>query len=136
MATETKKSNDSAGIGCLIPLAIAGRIGYGMYAWLDSVGWMAHRQDSVITAESNWFVGESKNCTSYPLDQKTAREMSKSKEFAISKISCDGGPEHSVPVTFYGRTEQPEYTWIMWRCTRNGEFFHLQANRQLPSDHD
>jgi len=133
MATETKKSKDSAGMGCLILLAIAGGIGYGIYAWLDSVGWMAHREDSVVTAESNWFVGESKNCTSYPLDEKTAREMSKSKGYAISKISCDAGPEHSVPVTFYGRIEQPEYTWITWRCTRNESSFTCKQTDNSPA---
>jgi hypothetical protein len=133
MASETKKSSDSAtGVGCLILLAIVGGVAYGIYAWLDSAGWMSHTEESVITAESNWFVGESKDCTSYPLDEKTAREINKPTGYAVSKISCDGGPEHSVQITFYGRTEQPEYTWITWRCIRKEGSFTCKQTANSP----
>jgi hypothetical protein len=84
---------------------------------------MEHREDSVITAQANWFVGESKECTSYPLDAKTAQIVNKPKGYAISQIKCDGGSEHSVKISFFGRTEQPEYDWITWRCTRNQDSF-------------
>lgn len=49
--------------------------------------------------------------------------MSKPSGYAISQVNCDGGPEHSVKVTFFGRTEQSEYAWINWRCTRNEDSF-------------
>ena len=98
-------------------------IGIGGYAELDSAGWLAHHEHSVITAKENWFVGESKDCASYPLDAKTAQVINKPVGYAISRLDCDGGPEHNVPITFWGRTEQPEYQWITWRCTRNSDFF-------------
>jgi hypothetical protein len=93
---------------------------------------MQHRQDSVITAESNWFVGESKDCTSYPLDEKTAHGMEKPTGYAISKISCDGGPEHIVKITFLDRTEQPDHSWVRWRCTRNQDSFTCKETDASP----
>lgn len=119
--SETK--NQLEGFGCLIVLGIIGGGLYGAYAGLDSVGWLPHREDSIVTAQANWFVGESKECQSFPLDAQAARTMNKAAGYAISQISCDGGPEHSVKVTFYGRIEQPEYSWIQWRCTRNEDSF-------------
>ena len=132
--TTTKKKSDSGkGFGCLVLLGIVAGICYWIYTGIDSVGWMSHREESVITAESNWFVGESKDCSSYPLDSKTAQGMGKPTGYAISKISCDGGPEHSVRVIFYGRTEQPEYTWITWRCTRNEGSFTCKQTANSPA---
>lgn len=133
MATVTKESSGAAkGLGCLILVGIAVGICYGAYTGIDSVGWMSHREDSVITAESNWFVGESKDCTSYPLDSKTAKATGETTGYAISKINCDGGPEHSVRVTFFGRTEQPEYGWVTWRCTRNEGSFTCKETGASP----
>jgi hypothetical protein len=130
--TSKKTSDTAAGYGCLFLLGIVGAIGYWAYTGIDSAGWMQHRQDSVITAESNWFVGESKDCTSYPLDEKTAHGMEKPTGYAISKISCDGGPEHSVKITFLGRTEQPDHSWVRWRCTRNQDSFTCKETDASP----
>jgi hypothetical protein len=129
-----KGSSDAAkGFGCLVALGVLAAICYGIYTGIDSVGWMSHREDSVITAQANWFVGESKDCMSYPLDDKTAQAMGKTRGYAISKINCDGGPEHNVKVTFFGRTEQPEYSWINWRCTRNEDSFTCKQSGNSPA---
>ena len=133
MTTVTKgSSNDAKGFGYLILVGIVVGICYWTYTGIDSVGWMSHREDSVITAESNWFVGESKDCTSYPLDAKTAQAMGKAAGYALSKINCDGGPEHSVQITVFGRTEQPEYGWVTWRCTRNESSFTCRETGSSP----
>jgi hypothetical protein len=125
MATVTKGSSSDSGkgLGCLVLLGAAVGICYWIYTGIDSAGWMQHSEESTITAQGNWFVGESKDCISYPLGPKTAQEMGKPKGYAPSKISCDDGPEHSVQITFFGRTEQPESTWVTWRCTRHESSF-------------
>jgi hypothetical protein len=124
MAEVSKKSsNEAQGFGCLVLLAIIAAIVFWIYTGIDSEGWIPHSEDSVITAQANWFVGESKNCLSYPLDAKTAQILGKPTGYAISRIACDDGPEHAVKITFYGRTEQPERQWINWRCTRNSDSF-------------
>jgi len=117
-------SNDTGtGFGCLCVIVVIFGILYGAYTGLDSLGWVPHHENSVVTAQANWFVGESKDCLSYPLDAQTARTMNKAHGYAISQINCDGGPEHSVNVTFYGRIEQPEYSRIDWSCTRQEDSF-------------
>jgi hypothetical protein len=124
MATATKNADNSGeGIGCLVLLAVLGYGCYWAYTEIDSVGWIRHNEESVITAQANWFVGESKDCVSYALDAKAAQALNKPTGYVLSKIDCDGGPEHNVPVTVFGRTEQPEHTWINWRCTRNESSF-------------
>jgi hypothetical protein len=90
------------GLGCLVLLAICASLAYGVYEVLDSVGWIAHHEDIVVTAQTDWFVGESKDCVSYPLNEDVARGVS-----AIANVRCDEGPEHRVKVTFYGRVRQP-----------------------------
>jgi hypothetical protein len=133
MATNTSKQGDTAaGYGCLVLVVIVCSVGYWAYSGIDSIGWMQHEEDSVITAQANWFVGESKDCTSYPLDAKTAQSMNKPKGYAIAQINCDGGPEHSVKIAFFGRTEQPEYDWITWRCTRNESSFTCKQIANSP----
>jgi hypothetical protein len=49
-------------------------VGIGAYQAADSRGWLPHEEDSVITGQANWFLGESKDCMSYPLDLKSARD--------------------------------------------------------------
>lgn len=134
MATNTTK-REKAAAGCSVCLALVVVVfvgGYGAYTGIDSSGWMPHSEDSVITAQANWFVGESKDCTSYPLDAKTAQAMKKPKGYAIAQINCDDGPQHSVKITFFGRTEQPEYDWITWRCTRNESSFTCKQIANSP----
>jgi len=109
--------------GCVIGLFVIAYMGYWGYTALDSAGWISHREDSVITAKENWFVGESKDCTSYPLDPNSAKSVRKPRGYAILRLSCDDGPEHNVPITFWGRSEQPEYEWVTWRCKREPDSF-------------
>jgi hypothetical protein len=96
---------------------------YSGYEALDDGGWIPHREETTITAQSNWFEGESKNCVSNPLDSRAALTMNKPEGYAISKMLCDGGPERQLKITFYGRLAQPEYTWVGWQCTRNSSSF-------------
>ena len=92
---------------------------YGGYGWLDSIGWISHREDTVISAQSDWLVGESKECMSATLDRDSAAFLGKEVGYAMSFVSCDDGPEHKMKVTFYGRKVQIEYKIASWRCTRN-----------------
>lgn len=105
-------------LAVILGIVFAGGFGlfvvWGGYQNADSAGWISHHEDSLITAQDNWFVGESKDCTSYP---------HKPEGDATLRVHCDSGPEHHVNVTFYGRVEQPEYHWATWRCTRNAESF-------------
>ena len=64
----------------MIIVALVSGIGYGTYQGLDSVGLVPHREDSIITAQANWFLGESKDCLSYPVDADTARTIKKIKD--------------------------------------------------------
>ena len=50
------EKSDSEGLGCLILVAIVVAFLYYGYSGVDSVGWIPHREDSVITAQANWFV--------------------------------------------------------------------------------
>jgi hypothetical protein len=127
----------------IIFLAIVGGAIYGGHEWLDSIGWISHRQETVISARSDWLVGESKECWSASLNSDGGAALflsrwgivrrwsfpgagpalisalGKEVSSAMSAVSCDDGPEHKMKVTFYGRRVQPEYKVVDWRCTRN-----------------
>lgn len=90
---------------------------------LDSHGLIAHTDEAQVTAEINWFIGESKTCHSTPLDKDAALAVGKNYGNAVSLFACDSGPTHDVKVTFYGRRDQPEYGTVFWRCTRNENGF-------------
>jgi hypothetical protein len=109
----------AAGWGCLILLCIIGFAIYGGYEWLDSIGWLQHREITTISARSDWLVGESKECWSAPLNSDAGALLKKEIGYAISDVNCDDGPEHNMKVTFYGRKVQTEYKVVNWRCTRN-----------------
>jgi hypothetical protein len=119
-------------IGVLIAFGIAAGLLYAAYGDLDSAGWLPHWEQSVITAQPNWLVGESKDCISSPLDGRSAHTLNRAKGYAISQISCDGGPEHSVGIQFFGRIEQPERTWVSWRCKRNEASFTCKQTGSSP----
>lgn len=106
-------------LGLIILLCFAGYAIYGGYGWLDSMGWISHREDTVITAGSGWLAGESKECWSEPLNAEGAAQSGKAIGYAMSSVTCDDGPDHSMKVTFYGRKVQAEYKAVSWRCTRN-----------------
>lgn len=107
------------GWGCLILLCIVGYAIYGGYEWLDSIGWISHREETVISARSDWLPGESKECLSYTRKREWATFQDKDVGYAMPWVKCDDGPDHHMKVTFYGRKVQPEYQTIGWRCSRN-----------------
>jgi hypothetical protein len=106
-------------LGWLFLLGFVGYVIYGGYEWLDSNGWISHREETAITARNDWLAGESKECWSAPLSNDGAALLKKEVGYAISDVSCDDGPVHNMKVTFYGRKVQPEYKVATWRCTRN-----------------
>lgn len=113
-------------------------LAYTAYARLDSLGWIPHYAEVDINYETGiddesaaekWTVGKSKDCVCYPEDPVEAPRLNLSAELsAISPLDCRNDivwddvsppPPLHAPVTFWGRTEQPEYEWIKWHCTRN-----------------
>lgn len=119
--SDTKETG--TGWGCIILFCFIGYAIYGGYGWLDSIGWISHREDAVISARSDWLVGESKECWSGTLDSESAALLKKEEGYAMSSVSCDDGPEHKMDVTFYGRKVQTEYKVVSWRCTREQPSF-------------
>ena len=107
------------GCGCIFILVIIGAAIFAGYEGLDSVGWISHREETVISARSDWLVGESKECWSATLNSDGAALLGKEIGYAMSSISCDDGPEHKMKVNFFGRKVQTEYKSVVWRCTRN-----------------
>jgi hypothetical protein len=124
-------------VGYAVIALIAGVIGGSitMYKGLDSYGWLSHSEDTVITAQGNWIVGETKDCKSYPIDAALAKESGKEVGYAMYRVVCDDGPEHQVRVRFYGRTSQPEYGVVGWRCIRNIYSFTCEETVSVRSDH-
>ena len=94
-------------------------LGYGLYGWMDENGWISHNEETVISARSDWLVGESKECLSYARKRDWATFQDKEVGYAMSWVNCDDGPEHKMRVTFYGREVQTEYEVVSWRCVRN-----------------
>jgi hypothetical protein len=127
------KKSDSEGVGCLILVAIVVAFFYYGYSGIDSVGWIPHREDSLITAQANWFVGETKECSSNPLPAQAAKVMGKVEGDAVYQIECDKGPEHKVNIEFYGKKVQPENALAFWNCTRKEDTFLCKQTGALPS---
>jgi len=91
--------------------------------WITPDGYAQHSVETSITAQQNWFVGETKECNSSPLDFRVANQLSKEPGYVAASINCDNGPEHMVTVNLYGRLNQPEHRIAYWRCTRKSEGF-------------
>jgi hypothetical protein len=108
-------------------------IAHASFRRLDFLGWIAHDEPIDVYDLENWQVGESRDCRSYPPDPELLRRASRSTALsAIDPPFCyvdndvDDGPLPAVEntnVTFWGRTDQPEYEWIVWHCTRNRSRF-------------
>jgi len=94
----------------LMLLAIVATGGYFAYAPLNSIGWIEHTRQTTITAQATWMVGEAKHCVSDPAK-------------AFDMVLCDGGPPRDMPVSFFGREIQPEYSAVNWNCIRDGSGF-------------
>lgn len=115
-------TDEKVGAGCLIFVLIIGVVIYFGYGFLDSIGWISHREDTVITARSDWLVGENKACRSVTLNDDEAFRLGKEKGYVMSYIYCDDGPEHKMRVTFYGLKLQGNRI-VNWRCTREETSF-------------
>jgi hypothetical protein len=115
-------TDEKVGCGCWIVILIIGIAIYVGYGFLDSTGWISHQEDTIITARSDWLVGESKVCRSITLNHAEAFRLSKETGYTMSYISCDDGPEHKMRVTFYGLKLQGNRI-INWRCTRGDTSF-------------
>ncbi len=120
------------GVGVLALAVLA----YAQYKRLDSMGWIPHRENVDLSMDilDKWDVGESKDCMSYPLTDELAKITNRSMEVsAIKPLDCNrpgliietdlGQQLPNVPITFWGRTEQSAYEWVVWRCTRNSDSF-------------
>jgi hypothetical protein len=92
------------------------------YDVLDSTGWIPHREDTTITAETTWLIGESKECVSYSVPAEYAN-VRRAVGHAVDLLHCDSGPNHQMKVTFWGRVNQPEYYSVTWKCTREQDAF-------------
>jgi hypothetical protein len=126
-STKIRSSAGNGASGCALGLflilGIIGAIIYGGYEGLDSLGLIPHAEEAVISARGDWLVGESKECVSATLNSESAAIARKDQGYALASLPCDGGPEHKMNVTFYGREVQPEYKTISWKCTRNEASF-------------
>ena len=124
-------------VGCIVCAFIQSAI-HSEYKRLDSFGWIPHQEETVITASSDWLVGESKECWSArnsdyaDLANKfhgaTADQLAKAIDPStagdvLSSVSCDDGPQHKMKVTFYGRRIQHDNKIVTWRCTREQPIF-------------
>ena len=108
-----KNESVSSGIGCLVVVGLFGALVVGVYQALDRSGWIPHTAECAITARADWFVGESKTCTS-GVNSLTGE---------ITGLHCDDGPEHDVKIKYFGRVKQPEYAAVEWKCTRRESGF-------------
>ena len=140
-------------LGCAVVAAFA----YAEYRRLDSIGWIPHHEETDINYENEiygqndrqaaekWSVGESKDCLSYPFFQVTSQHRNEpTTRTTINPLDCNlscdvirDGPDSGPPslhasVTFLGRTEQPEYDWIIWHCTRNVASFTCKQTKNSP----
>ena len=97
--------------------------GISIYEELDSIGWVSHEEETLISARTDWLTGESKDCWSATLNSSGAEILGKDAGYALSSVSCDDGAQHQMKVTFYGRKIQTEYKVVNWRCTREQPSF-------------
>ncbi len=116
----SERSNAVFQGGCFAVLIVACLLAGRLYDWLDAEGNVPHQEESLITAQENWFVGENKDCSSVPLG---APSEGRKNGYALSYIYCDDGPVHQVKIRFWGREEQPEYALVHWKCTREDSGF-------------
>lgn len=109
----------SGGVALLFLLSMFLVVCWAVCNSLDSAGLIAHREDTTINANASWFVGEWKECQSYPIAAAVGKDIG----YALGSIVCDNGPAHNMKVTFWGRETQREYGVVKWRCTRTQDGF-------------
>lgn len=109
----------------MLGLLVMGWLCVALYEGLNFHGWIPHHADTMISAQGSWFVGQSKQCVSHPLAEGTARFAAEGKGvgYALGNLQCDEGPYREMSVTFWGRVRQPEYSAVLWKCTRKQDGF-------------
>lgn len=94
----------AAGIGVVVVGASVA------YRAADGAGVVQHNRQEVITASADWMPGETRTCTSFGHN-------------AFAFLNCGGGRPRLMAVRFFGREQQPEYSLVFWKCTRNDDSF-------------
>src|ERR1017187_5455709 len=84
-AKETGRALGSIVRLCIV-IVFVGYAIYGGYEWLDSIGWISHQEETVISARSDWLVGESKECSSATLNSDGAAPTGKEVGYAMSSV--------------------------------------------------
>ena len=119
-----KESTGDSGVwGCLTTLCILALLIWGGYEWLDSLGRISHREETLITVNADWLVGESKECWSITLDSRSASLLNREIGYAMYAVNCGDGPQHSIKVNFYGSEIQGANLLIKWHCEREQPSF-------------
>jgi hypothetical protein len=91
---------------------------------VDSTGYISHKVESTITADPSWIIGESRTCTSNPLDLLSAKELHKPIGYALWGLACGGdGESHRITITFWGSEIQTGTKAAYWNCTRTSDSF-------------
>jgi hypothetical protein len=117
-------------IGIVAILAVLGSMIFGARDAADEAGWISHSRDTTITAQSDWLVGESKVCVSFPLDEEFAKLVDAEKGSVVQNINCDRGPDHKISITFWGRivrTDRRAASGVSWRCVKKSDSFTCYA---------
>jgi len=111
--------------GFVLLIGIFVLISAGWEFWDDS-GYHSHTVETFISAKSDWLEGESKVCSSKPINGDMAAAMKVPRYSVTSSVICDNGELHQIKVTFWGRTTRPELRaqdGVTWKCTKKpGEF--------------
>ncbi len=111
-------------------LAFLGSMFYGGWEIANEAGWVSHERTTVITARADWLIGESKTCESFRLTADAAKLFNADENSVIQRINCDGGAEHTISVTFWGRIVRPDRRAIVgvnWRCVKKIDSFTCYA---------
>ena len=130
MPDQKSNQGDKVGtLGCLLLLFLGCIFCIWVYQKIDALGWVRHSVDSTITAQTNWLIGESKGCYTYPIlvDPPKGEKIG----YALGQVNCDNGPLHDMKIAFYGRITQPEYGVIYWKCTRKESGFECYEQSGL-----
>jgi hypothetical protein len=126
MANEWQEHPVRSIIFTLLSLAIIGRRVKG-----DDFGFESHSAEVTISAQPNWFIGESKQCSSLTLTEADEHHRF---GYALTDLKCDDGAGHLMKVTFWGREEQPEYAAVMWECQREEKEFSCKELSGIKKD--
>jgi hypothetical protein len=110
-------------LGVLMILYFGGAAVMASYQGLDRAGYLSHTEVTDITVSPNWLVGETRQCNSPVLHGSDATGAGKPHGYAMGVVVCDDSPVKTFSVTFYGRTEQREYSGIQWSCTKGSSAF-------------